>query len=201
MKKTNPSVDGYIRKNKEWENELNELRKIVLDTELVEEIKWRSPCYTFEGHNVCFIGNFKDNCVLSFIKGALLKDPKNLLEKPGENTQSARVVRFTNVQEIRKVAAALKSYIKEAIELERSGQKVEFKAKHELVYPEELIAYFKEMPELEKAFKALTPGRQRGYVMFISAAKQSATRTARVEKHIDNILAGKGIMDDYRAKR
>jgi uncharacterized protein YdeI (YjbR/CyaY-like superfamily) len=187
-------VDGYIRKNKQWQAELNVLRDLVHETPLVEDIKWRAPCYTIDGKNVAFIGCFKDNCVLSFIKGALLKDPKGILTKPGENTQSARVVRFKNVQEIEKLRPTLKAYLLEAIEVEKAGQKVEFKKEFDL--PEELKAKFADSTELETAFTSLTPGRQRAYILYISSAKQSATRIARIEKHIERILAGKGLDDD-----
>lgn len=193
MSTSNPKVDGYIRKNKQWQNELSKLREIVLSTPLTEDIKWRAPCYTIDGKNVAFIGCFKDNCVLSFIKGALLKDPKGILVKPGENTQSARVARFTSVKQIEKLAPVLKKYLLEAIEVEKSGQKVEFKKEFE--WPEELKAKFAENTELETAFTSLTPGRQRAYILHFSSAKQSKTRESRIEKHAARILEGKGIDD------
>ncbi|MFT3787557.1 MAG: YdeI/OmpD-associated family protein [Tepidisphaeraceae bacterium] len=196
MPTLNPSVDGYIRKNKQWQAELSELRRIILDCGLTEDIKWRTPCYTLDDGNVVFIGAFKDNCVLSFIKGALLKDPKGLLELPGENTQSARVVRITDVAQVKKLEPTLKAYIREATENERAGKKVAFKKVTEFAVPEELQAAFAEMPELKKAFESLTPGRQRGYLLHISSAKQSKTRTARIEKHTQRILAGKGLDDE-----
>jgi uncharacterized protein YdeI (YjbR/CyaY-like superfamily) len=194
MKKQNPKVDGYIRKNKQWEAELSKLREIVLDTPLIEEVKWRVPCYTLDGSNVAFLGSFKDNCVLSFIKGALLRDPKGILVKPGENTQSARVARFTNVEQIVKLRATLKAYLLEAIEVEKAGLKVSFKKEFDI--PEELQTKFDENSELEIAFTSLTPGRQRAYILYISSAKQSKTRTARVEKYERQILDGKGIDDE-----
>ncbi|CAN5371355.1 YdeI family protein [soil metagenome] len=196
MKQKNSSVDGYIRKNKQWQKELSKLREIVLDTPLNEDVKWRAPCYTIDGKNIAFIGSFKDNCVLSFIKGALLKDSKGILEKPGENTQSARFVRFDNLEQIVKLEPTLKAYIREAIEVEKAGLKVKFKKIDEFEIPDELQAQFHEVPELKTAFRALTPGRQRAYLLHISSAKQSKTRTARIEKHMQRILSGKGIDDD-----
>jgi uncharacterized protein YdeI (YjbR/CyaY-like superfamily) len=195
MSKQNPSVDGYIRKNKQWQKELEALRKIVLASELVEEVKWRVPCYTFEGSNVAFIGVLKECCTLSFIKGALLKDEHQILEMPGPNTQSARVIRFTNIQEIARVQKILKEYVNQAIEVERAGLKVDFKAKRELMIPEELQLQFDEIPELKTTFHALTPGRQRAYILHFSSAKQSATRTSRIEKCMQRILEGKGLDD------
>jgi uncharacterized protein YdeI (YjbR/CyaY-like superfamily) len=195
MNKPNPSVDGFIRKSQPWQEELKQLRAILLDSPLTEEVKWRAPCYTFEGHNVAFIGGFKDNCVLSFIKGALLKDPKGLLTKPGENTQSARVIRFTSLQEIIDLKPTLKAYILEAIELEKSGAKVDFKEKTQLVFPEELQKKFDQDTAFEAAFAALTPGRQRAYNLYFTAPKQSKTRESRVEKYRQQILDGKGMND------
>src|SRR4051812_993427 len=134
MNKANPKVDGYIRKSKQWQDELQKLRAILLDSPLSEEVKWRVPCYTFQNRNVVLLGRFKDSCVLSFVKGALLKDAKGILVKPGENSQSARVIRFTNVRQIVEMQPLLKAYITEAIEVEKAGLKVDFKAKTELVF-------------------------------------------------------------------
>lgn len=195
MNKTNPSVDGYIRKNKPWSPELETLRAIVLDCGLTEEVKWRVPCYTFEGHNVVFLGAFKDACTLSFVKGALLTDAKNILELPGPNTQSARVIRFTELKQIQKMKAALKAYIRQAIAAEKAGLKVAFKKITEHQIPDELAAKFEEDPAFEKVFRALTPGRQRAYLLHFGGAKQSKTRTARIEKHMPRILDGKGLDD------
>ena len=195
MNKTNPSVDGYIRKNKQWSQELEALRKIVLDCGLTEEVKWRVPCYTFEGHNIVFVGSFKDACTLSFVKGALLKDPKGILELPGPNTQSARLIKFTEAKQIVKMKSTLKAYIREAIEAEKAGLKVAFKKIDEHETPEELQAKFDEDPTFEKAFRALTPGRQRAYLLHFCGAKQSKTRTARIEKHAQRIFDGKGLND------
>ena len=190
--KTTPQVDGYLRKNKTWQTELEQLRKIILDSPLIEEVKWRVPCYTFQDANVVILGTFKESCVLSFVKGALLQDPAGILVKPGENTQSARVIRFTNTQQITKLKPLLKTYILEAIEIEKSGLKVQFKTSDQFTLPEELETKFKQLPALKTAFRALTPGRQRAYLLQFTSAKQSKTRTARIEKVIPKILAGKG---------
>jgi len=190
----NPDVDEYLSKARQWQEELVTLRAIVLDTPLTEEWKWRAPCYTFQKKNVALIGAFKDNCVLSFFKGALLKDDLDILTKPGENTQAARVVRFTSLQEIIELEPVLKAYIAEAIEVEKAGLKVDVKKEAEPI-PAEFQKKLDESPALQTAFEALTPGRQRGYLMHFSAAKQSKTREARVEKYIPQILDGKGIHD------
>jgi len=191
----NPKVDGYIRKNKQWSAELTKLREIVRASELVEDVKWRVPCYTLNDKNVAFLGTFKESCAISFIKGVLMKDPKKILQKPGENTQSARVIRFKTLAEIEKLAPTLKAYVNEAIALEKSGAKVVMNAKHELAIPEELEKQFDRVSGLMDAFHTLTPGRQRMYVMYFSSAKQPKTREARVEKFTQKILEGMG-MDD-----
>jgi uncharacterized protein YdeI (YjbR/CyaY-like superfamily) len=195
MNKASPKVDGFLRKSKQWQEELQALRQILLDSPLSEEVKWRVPCYTFEGSNVVILGRFKESSVLSFVKGALLKDPKKILVKPGENTQSARVVRFTDVREIAKLEPVLRAYIREAIELEKSGAKVTFKKITEFAIPVEFQSKLDAMPALKTAFDALTPGRQRGYLLHFSAAKQSQTRASRVEKCVKRILGGKGLDD------
>jgi uncharacterized protein YdeI (YjbR/CyaY-like superfamily) len=195
MNKTNPSVDGYIRKSKQWQSELEELRRIILDSPLVEEVKWRVPCYTFDGRNVLFLGHLKESCVLSFIKGALLKDAKRILIQQTENSQSVRVIRFTNVGEITKLEPVLKAYINEAIDVEKAGLKVNFKKASEFKIPEEFQAKLDELPALKTAFHALTPGRQRGYLLHFAGAKQSTTRASRVEKCMKQILKGKGLDD------
>src|SRR3954470_10309373 len=175
MNKTNPSVEGYIRKSKEWQQELQELRRIILDSELTEEVKWRVPCYTFHGSNVLFIGRLKEWCAISFVKGVLLKDAKRILIQQTENSQSVRVVRFTSVRDIAKLEPVLKAYINEAIEVEKAGLKVKFKKVSEFKIPEEFQARLDEIPALKTAFAALTPGRQRGYILHFSGAKQSKT--------------------------
>jgi uncharacterized protein YdeI (YjbR/CyaY-like superfamily) len=196
MSKMNPSVDGYIRKEKAWQDELRKLRAIILDSELTEEVKWRVPCYTFQGTNVLFIGRLKEWCALSFVKGVLLKDPAKILIQQTENSQSVRVIRFTSVQEITKLESTLRAYINEAVELEKSGAKVKLKKITEHKVPEELQAKMDEDPALKDAFRALTPGRQRAYMLYIAGAKQAKTREARVEKYVQQILDGKGMDDE-----
>jgi uncharacterized protein YdeI (YjbR/CyaY-like superfamily) len=196
MNKMTRPVDGYLRKNKRWEGAMQELRTIVLDSPLKEEVKWRTPCYTFEDANVVMIGALKDCCVLSFLKGALLKDPQGILVKPGENTQAARIVRFTEVQQVVALAGVLKAYVQEAVEVEKAGMKVAFKKISAFAVPEELRQKFEEVPALKAAFQGLTPGRQRAYLMAIGAAKQAKTRVARVEKYMPQILKGKGIDEE-----
>ncbi len=169
------------------------LRSILLDSELTEECKWGVPCYTFNNKNVILLSAFKEFCSVSFLKGALLKDPDNLLVKPGENSQSARYLKFQNIKEITKIKKQIKALIKEAIEVEKSGKKIEAKDKAELVFPEELLTIFKSNKEFKSAFFALTPGRQRGYNMFFTAAKQSKTREARINKCMPDIFKGKGL--------
>src|SRR5262245_47684995 len=195
MNRTSPKVDGYIRKSKQWQPELQKLRTIILDSPLTEEVKWRIPCYTYQNSNVVLIGRFKDHCALTFLKGALLKDATHGLGKPGENTQSARTIKFANVDEIVKVEPILKAYSDEAIEVEKAGLKVSFKTISEFKIPDELQAKLDEVPALNKAFRALTPGRQRGYILYFSGAKQSKTRASRVEKCMPQILDGKGLDD------
>jgi uncharacterized protein YdeI (YjbR/CyaY-like superfamily) len=191
----NPKVDAFLSKADKWPEEMAELRTILLDCDLTEEWKWRSPCYTFQGSNIAIIGGFKTHCVLSFFKGALLQDPEGILEKPGENSQAARVIRFTRKREIQEKESSLQAYIFEAIEVEKAGLSIDFKEKNELVLVEELLHKFEELPAFKTAFEALTPGRQRGYNLFFSAGKQSQTRTSRIEKYLQRILDGKGIND------
>ena len=178
-----------------WQAELAELHRIVLATGLEETVKWGVPCYMHEGNNVLLISAFKGSCTLSFFKGALLKDPSDILEKPGENSQATRMARFTDVQRILELESVLISLIREAMEVEKAGLKIDFKAKNELEYPEELIMKFEDDPVFKASFEALTPGRQRGYILHISGAKQSKTRMARIEKWAPNILEGRGMHD------
>jgi uncharacterized protein YdeI (YjbR/CyaY-like superfamily) len=193
--KTNPKVDWYFNEATQWKEESKKLRSIILDCGLDEELKWGKPCYSFEGANVVLIHGFKQYCALLFMKGVLLKDPKKILVQQTENVQSARQIRFTNAGEIAKLEPAIKAYVKEAIEVEKSGAEVTLKKTSEFKMPEEFQNKFKQMPALKKAFEALTPGRQRGYLLYFSAAKQSATREARVEKCTPQILKGKGLDD------
>ncbi len=197
----NPKVDGYLRKNKKWQKELGKLRTIILDCRLTEEVKWRVPCYTFQKSNIVLINGLKEYCALGFFKGALLKDANGILKKPGENTRAARLIRFTDVREIVVMEPVLKAYIREAIELEKAGLKVDFKKDAELTIPEEVQDKFDEIPALKTAFGALTPGRQRAYILHFSAPKQSKTRASRVEKCMQKILNGKGLDDEYRMRK
>jgi uncharacterized protein YdeI (YjbR/CyaY-like superfamily) len=195
MNETNPKVDGFIRRAKQWRAEFEQLRRIVLDSPLTEELKWGVPCYTFENKNVVLMHGFKEYCALLFVKGALLSDPAGILITQTENTQSARQIRFTSEAEIVELEPALKAYIQQAIEVEKAGLKVDFKPTAEFNMPEEFQQKLDDIPALKTAFEALTPGRQRGYLLYFSAPKQSKTRTARVEKSMPQILAGKGLDD------
>jgi uncharacterized protein YdeI (YjbR/CyaY-like superfamily) len=192
----NPKVDGYLRKNKKWRQELQKLRTILLDCQLTEEVKWRVPCYTFQKSNVVLMHVFKEYCALLFFKGALLKDANGILIQQTKNTQAARQIRFTNVREIVEMKPVLKAYIYKAIEVEKAGLKVNFKKTTEFKIPEELQNKLDEIPALKTAFAALTPGRQRAYILYFSAAKQSKTRESRVEKYMRQILNGKGLDDE-----
>jgi len=189
-----PEVDEFLKTTSKWPAELTKLRTILLEGGLTEGIKWRQPCYSYEGNNVAIIGELKNCCTLGFFKGAQFADPEQLLSNPGENTQSACVIRFTSVKEIDKVKSALRALIEEAIELEKSGAKFEFKKEPEPV-PAELEEVFAKDSAFEKAFDALTPGRQRAYLMFFNAAKQSKTKTARIEQYRARIMDGKGMND------
>ncbi len=192
---SNPKVDFYFTKAKAWQEELAKLRTIVLDCQLTEELKWGVPCYTFEKSNIVLIHVFKEYCALLFFKGALLKDPEGLLIQQTKNVQAGRQIRFTNVREISKLKTILKAYIHEAIEVEIAGLKVELKKTTEYDIPEEFQNKLDESPALLTAFEALTPGRQRAYILYFSAPKQSKTREARVEKCTQPILTGKGLND------
>ena len=188
----NPKVDGYLRKAKKWQEEMEKLRRISLDCRLTEELKWGKPCYTFQKSNIVIIQGFKEFCALLFCKGALLNDAKGILKKFG--WQAARRIPFTGVREIVKMELILKAYIHEAIEVEKAGLKVNFKQNPEPI-PEEFQNKLGESPALKTAFEALTPGRQRGYILYFSGAKQSKTRESRVEKCMRRILNGKGLND------
>lgn len=190
-----PTVKELIEKSKKWKEELTKLRTIVLDCGLTEEVKWYQPCYSFNGTNLIILGSFKEFCTLSFFKGALLKDEKKILEFPGKNSQSAKIVKIANLNQINELEQTLKDYIKEMIELEKAGVKVTFKKIEEYQIPEELKVIFKQEQDFEKAFKALTPGRQRAYLLHFSSAKQAQTRISRIEKSKPQIFAGKGLND------
>lgn len=213
MNMKNPDVDTYLAvgcgrcplgntpqcKVNNWQNELKQLRRIVIDSiaigcGLTEEVKWGVPCYTFQKNNVIIIGAFKEYCAISFFKGSLLADTEGILSKPGEHTQAGRLIRFTNVQEIIEKERLLRAYIYEAIEVEKAGLKVDFKKNPEPI-PEEFQDQLDKNPALNKAFHALTPGRQRAYILYFSQPKQSKTRMARVEKYMQQIIDGRGLND------
>jgi len=191
----NPKVDWYFVKNKTWEEEIVNLRAIVLECGLTEDLKWGCPCYMHNESNIVLIHVFKEYCALLFFKGALLKDPNGILIQQTANVQAARQMRFTGVQEIIKRKRIIKTYIKEAIEIEKKGLKVPMKKTKEFGMPEEFQNKLEEMPGLKKAFYTLTPGRQRGYLLYFSSAKQVKTREARIEKYMPRILNGMGLDD------
>jgi uncharacterized protein YdeI (YjbR/CyaY-like superfamily) len=193
---TNPKVDFFFNKTQPWQEEYKKLRRIVLDCELTEELKWGQPCYSSEGKNIVLIHGFKEYCALLFMKGALLKDPKGILIQQTENVQAARQVRFTNLKEIVKLEPVLKATIAQAIEVEKAGLKVQLKKTSEFKMPEEFKKKLEENSALKTAFQALTPGRQRGYLLYFSAPKQSQTRESRIEKCVKPILKGKGLNDE-----
>ena len=191
----NPNTDWFFTKQTKWQEAYSELRTLVLDCGLTEELKWGCPCYTIGKSNIVLIHGFKDYCAFLFMQGALLKDTKKILVQQTENVQSARQIRFKSVEEILKTKSTIKAYIKEAIALEKAGLKVALKKTTEYKVPEEFQTVLDDMPELHKAFQALTPGRQRGYLLYFSAAKQSKTRETRIEKYLQKILDGKGLED------
>jgi len=193
--KMNPKVEFYFTKANNWQKEIERLRTIALDCGLDEELKWGCPCYTFQKKNIVLIHVFKEYCALLFFKGALLNDAKGILIQQTENVQSARQARFTNAQQIDKLKRVLRNYIFEAIEVEKAGLKVDLKEKNKLVLPQEFQKKLKENPRLKTAFNALTPGRQRAYNLYFSAAKQSKTRELRIEKYVQQIMNGKGLND------
>src|SRR5260221_5420198 len=195
MNKMNPKVDFYFSKAKKWQKEIEKLRMFVLDCGLAEELKWGVPCYTFKKSNIVLIHVFKEYCALLFFKGALLNDTDGILIQQTENVQAGRQIRFTNVREIVKMAPIVKAYIYEAIEVEKAGLKVNFKKTTEFIIPEEFQKKLDEIPALKTAFDALTPGRQRAYILYFCAPKQSKTRESRVEKCMQQILNGKGLND------
>lgn len=209
MSVMNPKIDDYLAegcgrcplggtpdcKVHAWQTELKLLRDLVLACGLTEELKWKMPCYTLDGRNIVMVSALKECAQISFFKGALLTDSAGILEKPGENSQAARVVRFTSSKAVRQASATLKKYIGQAIQIEQAGLKVDFQAKTELVLPDELSRKLDSLPALRAAWEALTPGRQRGYVLYFSSAKQSATRESRIDKCAPRILEGLGMHD------
>jgi uncharacterized protein YdeI (YjbR/CyaY-like superfamily) len=214
MNMMNPKIDNYLTegcgrcplggtpdcKVHQWTEELKKLRTIVLNCGLTEELKWGVPCYTLQNKNVVLVTAFKEFCALSFFKGSLLSDANRILEKPGENSQATRLIKFTSVQEIVELETVLKAYVLEAIEVEKAGLKVDFKKNPEPI-PEELQQKLDEDPFFKTAFEALTPGRQRGYILHFSQPKQSKTRVARIEKCIPKILNGEGLHDQYKSMK
>ena len=194
MSTPNPKVDAFLNRAKTWQDVMRKVRTILLDCGLDEELKWGKPCFMFEGSNIAILQPFKAHCALMFFKGSLMEDKYGLLRSQGENTQSALRLEFTSEAQVKKTQ--LQSYVKQAIAVEKAGLKVDFTAKRELELPEELTEILQKDKKLQKAFFALTPGRQRGWVMHYSAAKQSRTRTARIEKSIPRVLAGLGMHDE-----
>jgi uncharacterized protein YdeI (YjbR/CyaY-like superfamily) len=190
-----PKVDGFLRAQKTWRKEFTKLREIILACELTEDLKWGQPCYSLDGKNVILMHGFKEYCAVLFPKGALLKDPKGILIQQTKNVQSARQIRFTSLEDVRKTEKTLKAYIREALDVERSGLKVPFKRTKDFEMPTELESKLDENATLNAAFEALTPGRQRGYLLYFTQAKQAKTRVARVEKCIPRILDGLGLDD------
>ena len=205
----NPNVDQYLVegcmrckyggtpdcKVNTWREHLKLLRNIVIDCGLTEDFKWKQPCYTYNDRNVLLVTAFKEFATISFFKGALLSDSQGLMAAPGDNSQAYRQLRFTSIDQILELEAEIRAYIFEAIEIEKAGLKINFAQKEELVYPEELTEILNKDARWREAFENLTPGRQRGYILFFSAAKQSQTRKTRIEKYIPNILTGKGMQD------
>ena len=192
----NPKVDAFFSKAQKWQEDFKALRRIILSCHLIEDLKWGKPCYSLEKSNIVLIHGFKEYCALLFFKGALLKDVKGILIQQTENVQAARQIRFTNVREIVRMDPILKAYIQQAIEVEKAGLKVPLKKTSEFAIPEEFQNELDKMPALKAAFNALTPGRQRGYLLYFSAPKQSKTRQSRVEKCRQQILKGKGLNDE-----
>ena len=192
----NPKVDWYFSKAGKWQEATEKLREIALDSQLTEELKWGCPCYTLKKTNVFLIHVFKDYCALLFMKGALLKDDHGIMVQQTKNVQAARQIRFASLREIIKQERIVKAYIQEAIEVEKAGLKVALKPTADFDMPEEFSSKLKEMPALKRAFAALTPGRQRGYLLHFSSAKQAKTREARIEKCMWRIMMGKGLDDE-----
>jgi uncharacterized protein YdeI (YjbR/CyaY-like superfamily) len=195
MKNINSKADWYFEKAGRWQQEITELRRIILDCHLVEDLKWGCPCYTFEDHNIVLIHVFKEYCAVLFFKGALLKDRKKVLIQQTKNVQAARQMRFTSVQEVKRRESTIRSYVFEAVEIEEKGLKVEKKTTKDYPIPEEFQHKLDADPKLRDAFSSLTPGRQRAYLFYFGQAKRSNTRAARVEKCLPRILSGKGLDD------
>lgn len=194
MKTTNAKIDAFLKDAEKWREEMEALRSIALDCGLSEELKWGKPCYSFKNGNVAIIQPFKDRCAFMFFKGALLNDPGGLLERPGPNSHAARRMMFSDVEEVVRLEPRLRVLISEATEVETAGMQVPGR-KDPVPIPEELARMYEEIPGLEQAFGALTPGRQRGYILHFTSAKQAKTRMSRIEKCVPRILEGKGLHD------
>ncbi|KQV85050.1 hypothetical protein ASD15_07940 [Massilia sp. Root351] len=194
-KETNPKVDAYVEQATTWQAALRKLRAIILDCQLNEELKWGVPCYTFNDANIVLIHTFKEYCAILFFKGSLLKDEEGVLIQQTKNVQAGRQIRFTSASQVDEMQAVVKAYVQEAVAVEKAGLSVEFKETADFDMPEEFQARLDDSPQLQEAFEALTPGRQRAYLLHFAEAKQSKTRTARVEKCVPHILAGKGLKD------
>ncbi len=197
----NPKVDEFFNSPDRWQKEFKKLRQIVLSFDLSEDFKWKHPCYSLDNNNVVLIHGFKDYCALLFFKGALMKDPQHILIQQTENVQVSRQIRFTSVKEISEMEAVIKAYIKQAIKVEKAGLKAEMKTTSDFAIPDELQYKFDEMPRLRSAFESLTPGRQRGYLLYFSAPIQSKTRESRIENYVDRILDGIGLNDEFTSKK
>jgi len=195
VSKNNIAIDQFIQQTKTWKKEYVKLRSIMHKHNLDEELKWYAPCYSYQNGIVLILGGFKDFISIGFFKGALLSDPQKVLVKPGENTESSRILKFKNIDEIIEQEALIDTYINEAIEIEKAGLKITYTPISESDYPEELYEVMREYPHFKSAFEKLSPGRKKGYILFFNAPKQSKTRTSRIEKHIDRILDGKGLND------
>ena len=195
MRETDPQASAFFARQTQWKAELLALREVFLSTPLSETLKWYKPCYCFEGRNIAALAGLKDHCWILFFKGALLSDPQGILQKAGENSQSARVLKFTSVQQVQTLKPVLHRYVQEAIAAEQAGHKVVFAKIEDRVLPDELLQAFAHNPALQQAFAALTPGRQRGYLLHFGQAKQSSTRSARIAKCTPAILEGRGWND------
>lgn len=195
MAEPDPLASAFFARQRKWQPELLALREVFLSTGLTETLKWYKPCYCFEGRNIAGLAGLKDHCWILFFKGALLKDPQGILQKAGDNSQSARVIKFTSVSQINKLKQVLQSYVQEATAAEQAGRKVVFQKNEDRVLPDELLAAFAQTPGLQQAFATLTPGRQRGYLLHFGQAKQSSTRIARIAKCVSAILVGRGFQE------
>lgn len=197
----NPKLDWFFDKDTKWKNEYQCLRSMILDCALLEELKWGVPCYTFKKANIVLIHGFKNYCAILFPKGALLADAENILIQQTENVQAARQIRFTDLKDIEDMEETIKAYVFEAIEIEKAGLKVELKKTTEFAMPKEFQLSLDNDPKLKMAFEALTPGRQRGYLLHFSEAKQAKTRESRIDKNVGKILKGEGLNDKYKSKK